>query len=61
MDTNRNQPDDDATTTTTDAGSGHAADDVESDPSEGSQDRTDWSDEGGATSSGPATDSDASD
>ncbi len=42
-------------------------DDVESDPAKGDSDpanadgdRTDWSDEGGATQSGPATDTDAS-
>ena len=28
--------------------------DVQSDPAKGSEDRTDWSDEGGATPSGPA-------
>jgi hypothetical protein len=35
-------------------------DDVESDPAEGAGDRSDWSDEGGATPSGPAEDTDDS-
>lgn len=34
-------------------------DDVESDPAKGADDRSDWSDEGGATPSGPAGDSDS--
>ena len=33
-------------------------DDVESDPAKGAEDRSDWSDEGGATPSGPAEDAD---
>jgi hypothetical protein len=33
-------------------------DDVESDPAKGAGDRSDWSDEGGATPSGPAGDTD---
>ncbi|CAJ1496501.1 hypothetical protein [[Mycobacterium] burgundiense] len=33
-------------------------DDVDSDPAKGNEDRTDWADEGGATPSGPATDTD---
>jgi hypothetical protein len=33
-----------------------AADDVQSDPAKGADDRTDWSDEGGATTEGAATD-----
>ena len=37
-----------------------AEDDVDSDPAKGTEDGSDWSDEGGATSSGPAEDSDAS-
>jgi hypothetical protein len=41
-------------TTDTDAGADDADDDVMSDPSKGSQDRADWSDEGGATAEGPA-------
>ncbi|HKP43171.1 hypothetical protein [Mycobacterium sp.] len=31
-----------------------ADDDVQSDPAKGSEDRADWSDEGGATPGGPA-------
>ena len=45
------QPD----TAETDAGPPGADDDVESDPAKGDDDRADWSDEGGATPSGPAT------
>lgn len=37
-----------------------ATDDVQSDPSKGADDGADWSDEGGATPSGPAADTDAS-
>ena len=33
-------------------------DDVESDPAKGAGERSDWSDEGGATPSGPAEDTD---
>ncbi|WP_199178273.1 hypothetical protein [Mycobacterium hubeiense] len=33
-----------------------ADDDVQSDPAKGAGDRADWSDEGGATPSGPAKD-----
>jgi hypothetical protein len=43
-------------TAETDAGASGADDDVLSDPSKGSEDRADWSDEGGATPSGPADD-----
>jgi hypothetical protein len=32
-----------------------ADDDVQSDPAKGDDDQADWSDEGGATPSGPAT------
>lgn len=32
------------------------AEDVQSDPAKGSDDRADWSDEGGATPTGPAAD-----
>jgi hypothetical protein len=44
-------------TAATDVGSSDADDDVESDPArhtEGADDGVDWSDEGGATPSGPA-------
>ena len=44
-------------TTTTDAGPADADDDVQSDPArhtDGVEDGVDWSDEGGATPSGPA-------
>ncbi|WP_194815962.1 hypothetical protein [Nocardia sp. XZ_19_385] len=45
---------------TTDTGNGtdKADDDVQSDPAKGSDDRSDWADEGGATPSGPAGDQD---
>ena len=33
-------------------------DDVQSDPAKGAEERSDWSDEGGATPSGPAEDTD---
>ena len=33
-------------------------DDVESDPAKGAGERSDWSDEGGATPTGPAEDTD---
>jgi hypothetical protein len=46
------------TRTTKDDGSDHRDSDVRSDPAKGDDDRTDWSDEGGATPSGPATDTD---
>lgn len=36
-----------------------AEDDVISDPSKGAEEKSDWSDEGGATPSGPAEDTDA--
>ncbi|MEV6277793.1 hypothetical protein [Nocardia sp. NPDC051832] len=41
---------------TTDTGNGpdKADDDVQSDPAKGSGDRSDWSDEGGATPTDPA-------
>jgi hypothetical protein len=42
-------------TTETDTGPENADDDVVSDPSKGADHQADWSDEGGATSSGPAT------
>jgi hypothetical protein len=45
-------------TADSDAGSKGADDDVQSDPAKGSGDRADWSDEGGATPSGPAEDTD---
>jgi hypothetical protein len=38
----------------------NADDDVMSDPGKGSGDRSDWADEGGATTEGPATDTDES-
>jgi len=41
-------------TAQTDAGPSNADDDVESDPAKGDEDQADWSDEGGATPSGPA-------
>jgi hypothetical protein len=41
----------------TDTGPANADDDVVSDPADGSA--TDWSDEGGATDEGPATDADS--
>ncbi|MBI3213293.1 MAG: hypothetical protein HYZ38_05715 [Mycobacterium sp.] len=34
-------------------------DDTDSDPAKGADDRSDWADEGGATSTGPATDSES--
>ena len=42
-------------TTESDAGSDDADNDVLSDPSKGAEEGADWSDEGGATPSGPAT------
>jgi hypothetical protein len=47
---NRKRPE----TAESDAGAAGADDDVQSDPAKGSDDRADWSDEGGATLSGPA-------
>ena len=41
-------------TADSDAGAQGADDDVQSDPAKGSDDRADWSDEGGAMPSGPA-------
>jgi hypothetical protein len=41
-------------TTESDAGPEGADDDVQSDPAKGTEDRVDWSDEGGAMPSGPA-------
>lgn len=42
---------------TSDSDSGpEAAKDVQSDPAKGAEDRTDWSDKGGATPTGPADD-----
>ena len=46
-------------TADSDVGPEGADDDVQSDPAKGSEDRADWSDEGGATPSGPAQDTDA--
>jgi hypothetical protein len=37
-----------------------APDDVDSDPAKGDEDGNDWSDEGGATTEGPAGDTEAS-
>lgn len=51
---NRDKPE----TAESDAGAPGAEDDVLSDPAKGSEDRADWSDEGGATPSGPAEDTD---
>ncbi|MBJ8347133.1 hypothetical protein [Antrihabitans sp. YC2-6] len=48
-------PDRVSTTPTTDAPDG-ARDDVDSDPGKGDAVQTDWSDEGGATNTGPSTD-----
>jgi hypothetical protein len=42
------------TTADSDVGKESADDDVQSDPAKGAGDRADWSDEGGATPSGPA-------
>jgi hypothetical protein len=47
-------------TADTDTGPSGADDDVVSDPGKGSDDRADWSDEGGATPSGPADTGDPS-
>ena len=47
---NKNKPE----TAESDAGAEGADDDVQSDPAKGSDDRADWSDEGGATPSCPA-------
>ena len=41
-------------TAKSDVGAEGAHDDVQSDPAKGAEDRADWSDEGGATSRGPA-------
>jgi hypothetical protein len=46
------------TTSESDVGPTGADDDVQSDPAKGTDDRVDWSDEGGATPSGPAEDTD---
>jgi hypothetical protein len=46
---------DEPDTVETDLGPPGADDDVESDPAKGDDDQADWSDEGGATPSGPAT------
>ena len=43
---------------TVSAGSNGAEADTVSDPAKGAQDRSDWADEGGATSEGPASDTD---
>jgi hypothetical protein len=45
-------------TAQSDAGAAGAEDDVLSDPAKGAQDRSEWTDEGGATPSGPAEDTD---
>jgi hypothetical protein len=45
-------------TTESDAGADAAEDDVVSDPGKGADEKSDWSDEGGATETGPAEDSD---
>jgi hypothetical protein len=45
-------------TADSDPGAQGADNDVQSDPAKGSDDRADWSDEGGATPSGPAEDTD---
>jgi hypothetical protein len=42
-------------TADTNSGPQNTDDDVMSDPSKGTDERSDWSDEGGATPSGPAT------
>jgi hypothetical protein len=42
-------------TAETDVGSTRADDDVESDPAKAAEESVDWTDEGGATPSGPAT------
>jgi hypothetical protein len=47
-------------TADTDVGPKGADDDVESDPAKGTEDRAEWSDEGGATSGGPADTGDQS-
>jgi hypothetical protein len=49
--TNPDKPD----TAETDVGPKDADDDVESDPAKGTEEGVDWSDEGGATPSGPAS------
>jgi hypothetical protein len=54
--TNPDKPD----TAETDAGPSGADDDVLSDPAKGADDTADWSDEGGATPSGPADTGDPS-
>ena len=51
---NRDKP----KTAESDTGAEGADNDVLSDPAKGSDDRADWSDEGGATPSGPAGDTD---
>ena len=43
-------------TSDSDNGPQGAAEDVQSDPAKGAEDRSDWSDEGGATPTGPADD-----
>lgn len=45
----------DPKTTSSEAGPA-GAEDVQSDPAKGADDRADWSDEGGATPQGPAED-----
>jgi hypothetical protein len=47
-------------TAKSDVGAEGAEGDVESDPAKGTEDNSDWADEGGATHSGPAQDTDAS-
>ncbi|MET0757770.1 MAG: hypothetical protein ABWY39_07410 [Mycobacterium sp.] len=46
-------------TADSDVGPEGAEDDVQSDPAKGGDEKADWSDEGGATPSGPAQDTDA--
>jgi hypothetical protein len=45
-------------TAESDVGPAGADDDVQSDPAKGTDDRTEWTDEGGATPSGPAENTD---
>jgi hypothetical protein len=45
-------------TAESDVGPQGADDDAQSDPAKGTEDRTEWTDEGGATPSGPAENTD---
>ena len=56
MPVSKDKPD----TVESDTGPKGADDDVESDPAKGTDDRAEWSDEGGATESGPADTGDPS-